>query len=252
MFRRLEEFVTSYGNFGKCFNCDDPCESTGVIRGRRFCEGCKELNYPKEDTIFRESDATFKCRAENCGAEKLSFREFFIGSCCEAALAKEPYDFIAAKDEHEIINKIYLQTKKERHSSLTASFFAKRELRSARESLKKAQENVLTAEDKCKSTALNVCKLRSLHEKSEKRVLLVTKVAFQRHEWPAAKKARHDEVNEKHQCRICLHPYDDDRQEAIIIPCAHKFCFYCIAALHEKKCPNCRAYFTVKDVYKTH
>ena len=110
-------------------------------------------------------------------------------------MAKEPYDFIgnlflkiltltslkAAKDEHEIINKIYLQTKKERHSSLTASFFAKRELRSAREALKKAQENVLAAEDKCRSTALNVCKLRTLHEKSEKRVLLVTKVAFQRH-----------------------------------------------------------------------
>ena len=68
----------------------------------------------------------------------------------------------------------------------------------------------------------------------------------------AAKKARKDEVNEKLQCKVCFHRYSDERPEAIIIPCAHKFCFNCISTLPEKKCPNCRAKFTNKNVYKTH
>ena len=39
-----------------------------------------------EEWEFQDSDATFKCKAEeSCGATELSFREYAISACCEEA-----------------------------------------------------------------------------------------------------------------------------------------------------------------------
>ena len=72
-------------------------ESTALIKGKRFCRKCKDEMHPKSGAEFQDSDAKFKCRAESCGAEKLSLRETLIGSCCKDALMKQP-DSISCND----------------------------------------------------------------------------------------------------------------------------------------------------------
>ncbi|CAG5108317.1 Oidioi.mRNA.OKI2018_I69.chr1.g3738.t1.cds [Oikopleura dioica] len=256
----LDKFVSSYGELGQCSECESACESTCLIRGKRFCKECKDEKYPKKVVEFQDSDATFKCRAESCGADKLSYREVLVGSCCEAAIRKTPSSLWEARNERNLMSNMYMKIKKERYSSNSkfyeaqdAFYSAVGKVRAAEEALKKAKENVKTAEKKVQLARNNQKFLRQLEDKSEKRVLIITKAAFRDHDEPLAKKVKLNESgNENNECRVCLRPYNDDRPEAIIIPCAHKFCFYCISSLLQKKCPNCRAEFTDNNVYKTH
>ncbi|CAG5106003.1 Oidioi.mRNA.OKI2018_I69.chr1.g2637.t1.cds [Oikopleura dioica] len=259
--KSLEKFVTSFGNFGKCDECGCARESTALIRGRRYCKSCKEKKKWVTPAKFQDSDATFKCPAGSCGATKLSFREHIVGYCCEAALARTPDDIWEAKIEHEAMSKLYLEIREDNNSSFEKIMDARRDLINARnkvetkeEELKKAKENVPLAEKRLRFANTNEVYLRKLHEKSEKRVLIITNAAFLRDDapGPVAKKAKQEDVNEQNQCKVCFHPYNEERPEAIIIPCAHKFCFNCITSLREKNCPNCRAKFTDNNVYKTH
>lgn len=63
------------------------CESTALIDGKRFCKECKKKQHPKKAVDFQDSDAI--C-AGSCGADKLTFREVLVGSCCEDALMETP------------------------------------------------------------------------------------------------------------------------------------------------------------------
>ena len=62
----------------------------------------------------------------------------------------------------------------------------------------------------------------------------------------------YEELLDKVSCKVCMEKFDDEHPEATIIPCAHKFCFKCLSSLPQKNCPNCRARFTMKNVYKLH
>ena len=64
-------------------------DSTAEIQGRRLCRECKDEKHPKSSAKFQETDATFKCPAKSCGADKLSYREFYVGSCCDGALDRD-------------------------------------------------------------------------------------------------------------------------------------------------------------------
>ncbi|CAG5091109.1 Oidioi.mRNA.OKI2018_I69.PAR.g12859.t1.cds [Oikopleura dioica] len=86
----LDEYVVSYGEFGKCDNCENASEETACIRGKRYCKDCKNEKQPKSSAEFQESDATFKCRERACSADNLSYRECAIGVCCETALKSDP------------------------------------------------------------------------------------------------------------------------------------------------------------------
>lgn len=68
-------------------------EATALIKGKRYCKECKEEEYPNESVEFQDSDATFRCRARSCGADELSYYEWIVGSCCEAALNHKPDRF---------------------------------------------------------------------------------------------------------------------------------------------------------------
>ena len=83
---------------------------------------------------------------------------------------------------------IYMKIKEERYSSNTKFYEAQDDfytaigkVRVAEEALKKAKENVKTAEEKVQSARNNQRFLRKLEDKSEKRLLFITKAAFRDH-----------------------------------------------------------------------
>ncbi|CAG5113089.1 Oidioi.mRNA.OKI2018_I69.chr2.g7232.t1.cds [Oikopleura dioica] len=86
--------VTSYGQFGKCegSECDGVPEETIKINDERLCRTCaikSNSNLHLQGKTFDKSDAEFKCPAfssdGSCKSEKISFSEFYLGSCCEQA-----------------------------------------------------------------------------------------------------------------------------------------------------------------------
>ena len=163
--------------------------------------GNKDNKYPKTPVKYDDTDAKFKCFAGSCGATKLSYREFICGACCEAAMERIPVlescttfikilelnklISIGRKAEHEVMSKMFLQIKEENSASHGKIVEAQNELYSARQkvheaeaALKKAKLNVPVAEQKVKSAQANQALLRKLHEKSEKRILIITNAAF--------------------------------------------------------------------------
>ena len=83
------------------------------------------------------------------------------------------------------MSKMFLQIKEENSASHGKIVEAQNELHSARQkvheaeaALKKAKLNVPVAEQKVKSAQANQALLRKLHEKSEKRILIITNAAF--------------------------------------------------------------------------
>ena len=180
-------------------------DSTALIEGKRFCEECIPERYTNKLLEFQQSDATYKCRAESCGADKLSPQEFLIGTCCEAAMTKihsvlgnilnpENFQLILhlvenkLEDEHQMISKIHHQIRDQIASEGEKMEDADKELsdleakvREAKEALKKAKENAKIADEKLEALDSNRQALRGLLQKSEKRVLIVTKAAFKDH-----------------------------------------------------------------------
>ena len=69
---------------------------TVEMDGEVLCNECAIKIYGNEnfrtvtDAVFHPSDATFRCPAyhceESCKSQAVSYRQFFIGSCCEPAL----------------------------------------------------------------------------------------------------------------------------------------------------------------------
>ncbi|CAG5108323.1 Oidioi.mRNA.OKI2018_I69.chr1.g3741.t1.cds [Oikopleura dioica] len=263
-------FVTSYGTYGKCDECEHAVDSTAEIRGKRYCSVCKEKKFPKSTAKFQDTDAAFKCPAKNCEADKLSYHQFYVGSCCDVALNRE----ISDEEEEEclLIQKIYQQSKRDEESSVRNSWDARdsfddarRKVRNIKHELCVAEQQAGFAKKKCDAAERKEKTSREWHNKVKKRLFVAAKAVQDSSSsssdssdsdddviFVTKKKAKQDEVIEKLQCKVCFNPFDDNRPEAIIIPCAHKFCFNCISALPEKKCPNCRTDFTDNNVYKTH
>ena len=69
-------------------------------KGKHVCAVCMKNNHADVEAgeenepipKFVDSDATFKCPARHCSAKKLSYREFYVGSCCYEALNREILD----------------------------------------------------------------------------------------------------------------------------------------------------------------
>ncbi|CAG5091117.1 Oidioi.mRNA.OKI2018_I69.PAR.g12863.t1.cds [Oikopleura dioica] len=243
----LDKFLTYRGEHGNCDECGIS-ESTTVIQEFKLCKPCKDLDFPDEKATFQYCNSTFKCRAGNCAADKLSYLELVIGTCCEAALMlkPEPDD---ADNEHEYFNDLYQRIRKEDDDCDARIGFATSSLSDAKKNLKKAKEAVAIAKKELESEKLKGKTLRKLREKSAKRVLFVTQVALETVESePKSKKPKTE--NEKPHCKVCFFPFDNDHPEAVIIPCGHKACFNCISNLPQKKCPSCHVKFTKNRVFK--
>lgn len=79
--------VTDKGTTGVCTKGCFPFPTT-VIAGRRFCS-VHAADKEKKKYKYDEFDGKLKCPAsltgDGCLADQLSPREFWIGTCCEAA-----------------------------------------------------------------------------------------------------------------------------------------------------------------------
>ena len=84
---KFYDLVSEKGKTGVCAKGCFPVPTT-VLNGERLCSRCADDESEKKYK-YEEFDGTFKCPAtqtnEGCGADQLSPREFWIGTCCEAA-----------------------------------------------------------------------------------------------------------------------------------------------------------------------
>ena len=100
----LDNFVMDAGVRGKCSACkryfweklySDQIKlilnltfsfnfETVLISNQPYCRFCQEEKFPDSTAKFEKSVAKFHCPVR-CGAEDLSFDEFFIGRCCVKA-----------------------------------------------------------------------------------------------------------------------------------------------------------------------
>ena len=84
---KFHDLVSEKGKTGVCAKGCFPVPTT-VLNGQRLCSRCAD-DHNEKKYKYDEFDGTFKCPAsqtnEGCGADQLSPREFWIGTCCEAA-----------------------------------------------------------------------------------------------------------------------------------------------------------------------
>ncbi|CAG5094368.1 Oidioi.mRNA.OKI2018_I69.XSR.g13493.t1.cds [Oikopleura dioica] len=283
------KFVNSYGKFGRCENCKYAVDSTAEIQGRRLCRECKDEKHPKSSAKFQETDATFKCPAKSCGADKLSYREFYVGSCCDAALDRDVRE--EKNEELLLMQKIYHQSKadekifREKWEETNLSIYpAKMTVEDIEVKLYFAKEKLKMKEDDAAKAWEKHLAKTNWRKKVQKRIFIAAKSLAKEdnsdfEEEPVEKRSKQnaehnsrsssDEDSDAEEnratsperpsfysfvltprCMVCDFGFDNEHQEAIITPCGHKACFNCISNLSEKKCPKCKADFTDENVYK--
>ncbi|CAG5077745.1 Oidioi.mRNA.OKI2018_I69.PAR.g8802.t1.cds [Oikopleura dioica] len=129
---------------------------------------------------------------------------------------------------------------------------AKSDLKESERQLEIARKEVKNAEDAVINERMKQISAKLFLKKVKKRVLLVTRAAVDdSDDEPSHKKTKQD-MESKSQCKLCFFPFDDEHPEAVIIPCAHKFCFKCISQLPQKTCPSCRSPFSENNVYRVY
>ncbi|CAG5105120.1 Oidioi.mRNA.OKI2018_I69.chr1.g1851.t1.cds [Oikopleura dioica] len=264
-------FVTSYGTYGKCEDCEKPVHSTAKINGKRICAVCKKRNHPnfdleaeaKREPIpkFVDSDAAFKCPAKRCSAKKLSFCEFYVGSCCSTALNREVSE-VEENEECLLMHKIYQKSRRDVVSSYDKWLDADRaysraELneKNARKALEKAEKEIADAAEKFTTEKTKHDEAIKWQSKVQKRLFLTVKAVTEgviSDTEPAKKKSKRAEVNEKLQCKVCSSPFDVEHPEAILASCGHRACTNCLMKLEEKECPavGCGARFSEDKIIK--
>ncbi|CAG5085965.1 Oidioi.mRNA.OKI2018_I69.PAR.g11066.t2.cds [Oikopleura dioica] len=219
-------YETSIGSFRKCEFCNHLTESTAEYDGQRICELCSSSKFPERTFTFKQSDAKFKCpaplsRLEDSGAKELSYRDYWIGSCCENALERthntRNYDCFS------VVNRYFYESKMEEDSAKSKVTEAEKKLVEAKKQVELAEKNVQAA-----SEELNTKKIWRTPEEENKPM----------------------EDNEKLKCKVCFELYDDDHLQAAVSPCGHKACFQCLSSLPQKTCPTCRADFTADQILK--
>ena len=86
-FENFRDLVSDRGACSTCDICDRFPVPTTLLDDIRQCQDCA----PDDKNLkFDKFDGKFKCPAvlsnlKSCGADKLSPRDFWIGSCCDAA-----------------------------------------------------------------------------------------------------------------------------------------------------------------------
>jgi len=266
--------VTDKGTTGVCTKGCFPFPTT-VIGGRRFCSVHAD-DKEKKKHKYDEFDGKLKCPAslagDGCLADQLSPREFWIGTCCEAASrwintsGSDIVDVSVDDQMVKVLRKYYLETKitsrdAEKESQNCARDFEltlekSRELKQiaieAERAAKDAKEKADNAERlavKHLQKEINQRKraqtFRVDYEKTRKRM------RFLSYELPEAYERNCETESVENSCAICFEDYtsgENNKHQESALPCGHRFCFSCIVDC--KNCPTCRKKFTKKQIYK--
>ncbi|CBY32047.1 unnamed protein product [Oikopleura dioica] len=230
----LDKFVVSNGDRGQCFGCKNFYYETAVVSSKAYCRKCFSKNFPDNSNAkFEKTDAKFRCR-KTCGAEDLSFDQFFIGNCCV--------------DASRSIGKCNCTAE-------TKAETAAKKVVTCRKALEDAEKEKQEANDE-----LNDKKKR--RKIIQKRALFLGSAAMKEdnselesEEEGENKKNNSGERNvtntEGETCKVCFEIYaEGDRQKSAIIPCGHQACLGCLSSLPQKSCPTCRADFTDDKILK--
>ncbi|CAG5105019.1 Oidioi.mRNA.OKI2018_I69.chr1.g1762.t1.cds [Oikopleura dioica] len=240
-------FVTSHGSFGKCAECQQLRRSTTEINGERYCKICFLKHPPgKKIAVFEETNAKFRCY-KKCGANQLSWRDFFIGSCCEDAASwidsKFKYDILAA------VNQIYEELLEEEKAQKNKRERAHKKVEDLKKQLEMAENDAVDADQELEC-------VKVFRRKVQKRSLFLTKETMKddNPDLDTTDEVKlvpeEKEVNEKLRCKVCFETYDEEHPQAAVIPCGHKACLNCLSSLPQKNCPTCRAEFTDDKIFK--
>ncbi|CAG5113278.1 Oidioi.mRNA.OKI2018_I69.chr2.g7397.t1.cds [Oikopleura dioica] len=247
-----KKYVTSSGLIGKCFSCGGAPKSTAAINGHRYCKKCVIKKFPtQKDPKYDETDAKFKCYASNidrgCGAEELTYREFYVGSCCEnAANSTRPK---MRYERAAVVNEIYEETRKEEGLAEERNTNAAKKVEEAEKALEEAKLEKENAYEELQ-------KIKEWRRKVQKRSLVLTKNAMKEDNNledstdESDKNLVKDEPDDKLKCKVCFEIFCDEHPEALVIPCGHRACFNCLSSLPQKTCPSCRAEFTEDKIFK--
>ena len=242
---------------------------TAVPYRERFCLSCcRELgNHSMPDA--RSSDAKFRCPGsssnQSCGAEDLSFDDFFLGSCCEIALRWTD----SVNDHYEKVKKIQFlyessnreinEQKKSLKISLHNLDVRKRNVEISRNKVEAAKKQLQFAQDEVKRNEANLENIKNEIIKYEEKISAgeVTSIkrkarmmVFFAHMVDAEQMPKIDTEAEKNSCNVCLENYSSPERQECALPCGHRSCYTCLLELPQKTCPTCRQEFTVDQIYK--
>jgi len=248
--------VTDFGSHGRCHGCakkkfSAPRE-TARINNKFYCRDCSRKKFPGNILAqFELSDARFKCPAEECGANQLSFDEFCVGTCCKDASLWTQDDL--KFEILGIINTIYKESRKDENDAEIDFETAEKKVETIRKTLESAEKKAKDARD-----ALNDKK--KWRKTVQKRAFFFAKEAMtednsdiENDEEPRDEKADEpdERENDDNSCKVCFGKYDKNEcLRAAVIPCGHQSCFKCLSSLSEKNCPSCRAEFTDEKLMK--
>jgi len=136
----INNFVVDDGARGKCSACKSFHFETVLISNQPYCRFCQEEKFPDSTAKFEKSDAKFHCPV-SCGAEDLSFDEFFIGRCCvKASRWKSSETFF----QNWYTQKIYFESREQEGE---AEVKAETTKKAAEDATKAAEDAVKAAKD---------------------------------------------------------------------------------------------------------
>ncbi|CAG5114228.1 Oidioi.mRNA.OKI2018_I69.chr2.g8292.t1.cds [Oikopleura dioica] len=272
--------LISYGDYGKCVGseCDGVPTGTVEIEGRRLCETCETKEYgsdsPETENCsvvlsYRESDAKFKCLAyndeESCKSKEVSFKDFFLGTCCEPASKVLVENEKAQEKQLNAVHYFYedelnsLRGTKDAYATSKAKITRqgrsikrhegileqlKKQAEEAEKKLIEAKKKVVDEEKLIEKKKKYVDEKKQeneydkedfIHREKEKNAVLkrFKQLSYEFHP-VAAKLSLDEEVDAKESrkdfqyCKGCNEDYNDtDRQKSFLARCGHVACYEC-------------------------
>jgi len=278
----LDHFVIDHGARGKCHSCERFYSETASINNKAICRTCFSKNHPNNSTAkFEKSDAKFRC-IQKCGAENLSFDEFFVGTCCVGASTSFLHRIKKFFLKFKFFLEIFFQnsfTQKLYEESREKEGIAEIKAEKAEKKVKACKRALDDAEKEAKEALDDLSDKKKWRKKVQKRALLVATKAMKEdnsdleNEIEAENGDRNSDQQtdtNKETCTVCFEIYGvGDRQKSAIFPCGHQACYGCLSSLPprcpslaigfppgldtllpQKSCPTCRADFTDDKILK--
>jgi hypothetical protein len=231
-----------------------------------ICRSCCKEGYfgtPKR------SDAKFRCPGsalnQSCGAENLSFDDFFLGSCCETALRWTD----SVNDHYEKIKRIQFlyedsnreinDHKKSLKTNTHRLDVYERHIEISRNKVEAVKKQLMLAQDEVKRNEACLEKAKNEITKCEEKIAAGEETSRKRKARmmvfcaamvDAEKVPKIDTDADKNTCNVCLENYSSPDRQECALPCGHRFCYKCLLELPQKTCPTCRQDFTVDQIYK--
>jgi len=240
----INNFVVDDGARGKCSACKSFHFETVLISNQPYCRFCQEEKFPDSTAKFEKSDAKFHCPV-SCGAEDLSFDEFFIGRCCVKA---SRWRSSVKVFQNWYTQKIYLESREQEGDAEVKAETADEKVETCRKAFEDAEKALEDAEKEAKDAHDELKNKKKWRKAVQKRALLTSKRAMKEDNSDIESES---EPKDGESCSVCFEIYgEDDRQKAVVIPCGHQACFGCLSSPSLKTCPSCRADFTMDRVFK--